>query len=77
MWILNIFYNIIIKSADVDKGGEVGGKTLIHKMWIDVVFFVNPSLTALFSGGLEMLTFGLLMNIERGGSVTNQAYPVW
>ena len=31
-------YNIIIKFANVDKGG--GGKTLIHKMWINrIVFF--------------------------------------
>ena len=36
-------YNIIIKSANVDKGGR--GKALIHKMWITVFFFfVNPSL---------------------------------
>ena len=39
-----MFYNIIIKSADVDKGG--GGKTLIYKMWIKVFFF-NPSLSSI------------------------------
>ena len=40
MWILFKFYNIIIKSANVDKGGGEGGKTLIHKMWIKIrVFF--------------------------------------
>ena len=44
MWIIFKFYNIIIKSANVDKGG--GGKTLIHKMWIKIrVFLLNPSLT--------------------------------
>ena len=32
MWIIIKFYNIIIKSAIVDKGGE--GKALINKMWI-------------------------------------------
>ena len=32
MWIIVKFDNIIIKSANVDKGG--GGKTLINKMWI-------------------------------------------
>ena len=32
MWIIIKFYNIIIKSANVDKGGW--GKTPIHKMWI-------------------------------------------
>ena len=41
MWIIFKFYNIIIKSANVDKGG--GGKTLIHKMWIKRrVFFNEP-----------------------------------
>ena len=30
----------MIKSADVDKGG--GGKTLIHKMWINTCFFFEP-----------------------------------
>ena len=41
MWIIFSFYNIIIKSANVDKGGE--GKTLIHKMWIKRrVFFIEP-----------------------------------
>ena len=43
MWIIFKFYNIIIKSVNVDKGG--GGKTLIHNMWIKKrVFFVNPFL---------------------------------
>ena len=32
MWIKFKFYNIIIKSGNVDKGE--GGKTLIYKMWI-------------------------------------------
>ena len=36
-YIYLVFYNIIIKSANVDKGG--GGKTLIHKMWIKFDFF--------------------------------------
>ena len=45
MSIIIKFYNVIIKSANVDKGGE-GGKTLIHKMWIKIrFFFLNPSLT--------------------------------
>ena len=34
------FYNIIFKSANVDKGG--GGKTLIHKMWIKRQVFFKP-----------------------------------
>ena len=43
MWIIFKFYNIIIKSANVDKGG--GGKTLIHKMWIKIrCFFLTPPL---------------------------------
>ena len=43
MWIIFKFFNIIIKSANVDKGGR--GKTLIHKMWIKRrVIFLNPSL---------------------------------
>ena len=41
MWIINKFDNIILKSANVDKGG--GGKTLIHKMWIKRRVF-NPSI---------------------------------
>ena len=42
MWIIFTFYNIIIKSADVDKGG--GGKTIIHKIWIKRgVFLPLPS----------------------------------
>ena len=54
MRIIFKFYNIIIKSANVDKGGW--GKTLIHKMWIKRrVFFLNPSLSSLLdpegSGG--------------------------
>ena len=36
MWIIIKFYNIIIKSANVDKGGK-GGKTFIHKMWIKIL----------------------------------------
>ena len=45
MWIILKFYNIIIKSANMDKGG--GGKTLIHKMWIKRRFFflLNPALS--------------------------------
>ena len=39
------FYNIIIISANVDKGGA-GDKTLIHKIWIKRRVFFNPSLTA-------------------------------
>ena len=40
MWIIFSFYNIIIKTANVDKGG---GKTLIHKMWIKKTFvFLEP-----------------------------------
>ena len=39
---LNFFFYIIIKFANVDRGG---GKTFIHKMWIKRrVFFLNPSL---------------------------------
>ena len=34
MWIIFTFYDIIIKSANVDKAGVGVGKTLIHKMWI-------------------------------------------
>ena len=43
MWIIIKFYNIIIKSANVDKGG--GGKTLIHNMGIKIHVFFNPSLS--------------------------------
>ena len=43
MWIVFTFYNIILKSANVDKGGG-GGKTLIHKMWIRRHVFFYPSL---------------------------------
>ena len=39
MWIILKFYNIIIKSANVDKWG---GKTLIHKMWIKIRVFLTP-----------------------------------
>ena len=42
----NYMYNIIIKSANMDKGGGGGGwegKTLIHKMWIKGIL-LNPSL---------------------------------
>ena len=35
MWIIKNFYNIIIKSANVDKGGV---ESLIHKMWIKIDF---------------------------------------
>ena len=42
MWIIFKFYNSLIKSANVDKGG--GGKALIHKMWIKIRVFFNPSL---------------------------------
>ena len=42
MWIIIKFHNIIIKFANVDKGG--GGKTLIHKMWIKRPVFFYPSL---------------------------------
>ena len=42
IWIIFTFYNIIIKSANMDKGG--GGKTLIHKMWIKRRFFLTPPL---------------------------------
>ena len=40
MWIVIKFYNIIIKSANVDKGG--GGEVLIHKMSIKYVCFFTP-----------------------------------
>ena len=43
MWIILKSYNIIIKSANVDKGGG-GGKTLIHNMWIKRRILFNPSL---------------------------------
>ena len=38
MWIIKQFYYIIIKSANMDKGG---GEMLVHKMWIKihVLFF--------------------------------------
>ena len=36
MWIINFFYNIIIKSANVDKGG--GGRMGI-KIWIKIHVF--------------------------------------
>ena len=46
MSIILKFYNVIIKSANVDKGGGGGEETLIHKMWIKRhVFFLNPSLS--------------------------------
>ena len=41
IWIIIKFYNIILKFANVDKGG---GETLIHKMWIKKTFFINFSL---------------------------------
>ena len=51
MWIIFLFYNIIIKCLNVDKGGEGGGKTLIHKMWIKNMFvFLNPSLRKEITG---------------------------
>ena len=40
IWIIVKLYNIIIKSANVDKGG--GNKTLIHKLWIERFFFTPP-----------------------------------
>ena len=52
MWIIIKFYNIIIKSVNVDKEE---GETLIHKMWIKIVFF-NPFLIVL----QYVLTFPLL-----------------
>ena len=42
MWIIIKFYNVIVKSANVDKG--VGGKLLIHKMWIKRRVFVYEHL---------------------------------
>ena len=39
MWKILKFYNIIIKSANVDKEE---GKTLIHKMWIKKGVFLTP-----------------------------------
>ena len=39
MWIIFRFYNIILKSANVDKGGR---GTLIHKMWIKRFFLSLP-----------------------------------
>ena len=41
MWIVTRFYNSIIKFANADRGGRVGGKTLIHKMGINVCFFLH------------------------------------
>ena len=35
------FY-VMIKTTNWDKGG--GGRTLIHKMWMNVIFLLNPSL---------------------------------
>ena len=45
MWIIFIFFDIIIKSANMDKGG---GKTLFHKMWVKRLF-LNPSLIEILS----------------------------
>ena len=47
MWIIIKLYNIIIKSVNVDKGGGGGCKTLIHKMWIDLLCFFYPTRTSL------------------------------
>ena len=38
--------SVIIKSVGVDKKGG-GTKALIDKMWIKVMFFVDPSFTEL------------------------------
>ena len=46
------FYNIIIKSANVDKGGE--GETLIKKMWIKTHVFFTPPLYTLDKGKVEI-----------------------
>ena len=44
MWTLIKICIIIVKSANVNKGG--GGKTLIHKMLINILVFVlNPFLS--------------------------------
>ena len=40
MWIIIKFYNIILKSANLDEGG--GAKALIHKMWIKTRVFLTP-----------------------------------
>ena len=40
MLIIFKFYNIIIKSANMDKGG--GDKTHVHKMWIKRRVFLTP-----------------------------------
>ena len=53
----------------MDKGGG-GGKTLIHKMWIKVLFFLNPSLTSY-----------IIMPFQRSGSFIVQEntgiLPAW
>ena len=54
MWIIFKFYDIIIKSANVDKG-----KALILKMWIKD-FFLTPPL----ADPLNWLCQGLLYKIS-------------
>ena len=60
MWIIFKFYNIIIKSANVDKGWGWG--TLIHKMCIKIRVFFNPSLS--------------LQNIEKRKPNIDQKYLI-
>ena len=43
MWIINKFYNIIIKYGNMDRGG--GGKMLIQKMLKKRRVFLNSSLS--------------------------------
>ena len=62
MWIIIKFHNIIIKSANMDKGGGVS-KTLIHKMWIKrhtPHLYADP-----FGAKLSILTL-FLANIQQG-----------
>ena len=61
MWIIFKFNNIIIKSANVDKGGG-RGKTLIHKMWIKKRVFFYPSLS--IKGRNPFFPFPLLSQVS-------------
>ena len=59
MWIIFKFYNIIIKFANVDKGG--GDKTLIHKMWIKRRVFVFEPLPYIT---IEIMYLYIYINID-------------
>ena len=67
MLIIFSFYNIIIKSANVDKGG--GGQKLIHKMWIKIRFFLVEPLPKLISHMVGIWVKRMMMDIMQN-SVT-------